>query len=102
MSAGRGQGQRRPAPLTNNGKGHDVTSRKRAVVLNVAHGKRNIRTTFNPGQSIEVGDAEYLDLKRQGLIYEGDAPAADDKGVDDAITSTPTGEPVTDDEGVVS
>jgi hypothetical protein len=27
-----------------------------------------ISTTMRPGDPIQVGDAEYLDLKRQGLI----------------------------------
>lgn len=27
-----------------------------------------VRTTMQPDQEIEVGDAEYLDLSRQGLI----------------------------------
>lgn len=29
-----------------------------------------VRTTMQPDQTIEVGDAEYLDLKRQGLLVE--------------------------------
>ena len=33
-----------------------------------------IRTTMRPDREIEVGDAEYLDLKRQGLLLD-DAPA---------------------------
>jgi hypothetical protein len=32
-----------------------------------------IRTTMQPDKEIEVGDAEYLDLKRQGLLVEDDA-----------------------------
>lgn len=34
-----------------------------------------VRTTIQPHVELEVGDAEYLDLKRQGLLVEG-APAA--------------------------
>jgi hypothetical protein len=34
-----------------------------------------IRTTIQPHLDIEVNDAEYLDLKRQGLLIE-DASAA--------------------------
>lgn len=34
-----------------------------------------VRTTMQPHLELEVGDAEYLDLKRQGLLVE-DAPAA--------------------------
>lgn len=36
-----------------------------------------IRTTMRPDQQIEVGDAEYLDLKRDGLLAndQPDAPA---------------------------
>lgn len=33
-----------------------------------------VRTTMQPDQTVEVGDAEYLDLKRQGLLVE-DEPA---------------------------
>jgi hypothetical protein len=29
-----------------------------------------VRTTMRPDQEIEVDDAEYLDLKRQGLLVE--------------------------------
>jgi hypothetical protein len=34
-----------------------------------------VRTTMQPDVEIEVGDAEYLDLKRQGLLVEEPAPA---------------------------
>lgn len=33
-----------------------------------------VRTTIQPHVELEVGDAEYLDLQRQGLLIE-DAPA---------------------------
>lgn len=33
---------------------------------------RKVRTTFQPDNELEVGDAEYLDLKRQGLLVEKD------------------------------
>lgn len=33
-----------------------------------------VRTTMQPDREIEVGDVEYLDLKRQGLLLE-DPPA---------------------------
>lgn len=33
-----------------------------------------IRTTMQPHLEVEVGDAEYLDLKRQGLLVEAPAP----------------------------
>ncbi|MFD4596720.1 hypothetical protein ACFWPQ_01680 [Streptomyces sp. NPDC058464] len=29
-----------------------------------------VRTTMRPDQEIEVGDADYLDLHRQGLLIE--------------------------------
>jgi hypothetical protein len=32
-----------------------------------------IRTTMRPDLSIEVDDAEYLDLQRQGLLVEEDS-----------------------------
>lgn len=31
-----------------------------------------VRTTMRPDQPIEVSAAEYLDLKRQGLLVEAD------------------------------
>lgn len=34
-----------------------------------------IRTTMRPDQTVEVDDAEYLDLQRQGLLVEEDAHA---------------------------
>ncbi|MER5715716.1 hypothetical protein [Streptomyces sp. NPDC002132] len=33
---------------------------------------RTVRTTMRPDQEIEVEDAEYLDLQRQGLLVEED------------------------------
>lgn len=46
-----------------------------------AAGGTEVRTTFNPHEVITVGDAELLDLKRQGLLYEGTPtePAAADE-----------------------
>lgn len=39
---------------------------------------RKIRMTMRPWLEIEVDDAEYLDLKRQGLLVETpDTPALD-------------------------
>lgn len=29
-----------------------------------------VRTTMRPDEKIEVGDADYLDLQRQGLLIE--------------------------------
>jgi hypothetical protein len=34
-----------------------------------------VRTTMQPDREFEVGAAEYLDLKRQGLLIEEEAPA---------------------------
>ncbi len=34
---------------------------------------RKVRTTFRPDEELEVGPAEYLDLKRQGLLVEDEA-----------------------------
>ena len=31
-------------------------------------GTHKIRTTINPGETLTVGDAELLDLTRQGLV----------------------------------
>lgn len=36
-----------------------------------------IRTTLRPDEEIEVGDAEYLDLQRDGLLIADPVPAAD-------------------------
>lgn len=33
-----------------------------------------VRTTLRPDEETEVGDAEYLDLKRLGLLAETDEP----------------------------
>lgn len=35
-----------------------------------------VRTTIQPHVELEVSDAEYTDLKRQGLLIEDAAPAA--------------------------
>ena len=43
-------------------------------------GKKKIRTTINPGEVLTVDEAEYIDLKRQGLIYEEPKSATDKKG----------------------
>lgn len=40
--------------------------RGRAVALS------KVRTTFTPGEVIEVDERELLDLERQGLIYSGE------------------------------
>jgi hypothetical protein len=34
--------------------------------------KRKVRTTMQPDTEMEVGEAEYIDLKRQGLLIETD------------------------------
>lgn len=33
-----------------------------------------VRTTIQPHKEIEVGDAEFTDLSRAGLIYQPPAP----------------------------
>jgi hypothetical protein len=38
---------------------------------------RTVRTTMRPDVEIEVGDAEYLDLKRQGLLVGDNTPLPD-------------------------
>lgn len=48
-----------------------------------------IRTTINPAETIEVGDAELLDLRRQGVIFDfPDGDPAD--RVDDETPDTTT------------
>lgn len=52
-----------------------------------------IRTTMQPDREIEVDDAEYLDLKRQGLLVNDDGPATPQTGapsVPAAPKKTPT------------
>ena len=34
-----------------------------------------VRTTMQPDKESEVGDVEYLDLKRQGLLLEDPPPS---------------------------
>jgi hypothetical protein len=36
---------------------------------------RTVRTRMRPDQPIEVGDAEYVDLDRQGLLLPDPQPA---------------------------
>lgn len=48
-----------------------------------------VRTTMQPDVEIEVGDAEYLDLKRQGLLAEESAPAPAPATAAPASPSTP-------------
>jgi hypothetical protein len=38
---------------------------------------RTVRTTMQPDREIEVGDAEYLDLHRMGLLVEGGPTSAE-------------------------
>lgn len=49
-----------------------------------------VRTTFRPDKVIEVGDAELIDLKRQGLIVSEDAPTDDEPGEVEAPASADT------------
>lgn len=60
----------RPTPSPNR-KGNTVAETK-------------VRTSINPGEVIEVSDAELLDLTRQGLIHsrEGDEAWQDDEPVE--------------------
>lgn len=46
---------------------------------------RTVRTTMQPDREIEVGDADYLDLKRQGLLLE-DPPAPQPAPAAPAVT----------------
>ncbi len=53
---------------------------------------RKIRLTINPEREIEVDEAEYLDLKRQGLIHEEieDKPAEPEpKPAEEALPAEP-------------
>lgn len=53
---------------------------------------QKIRTTMRPDQEIEVGDAEYLDLYRQGLLVD---PPKTDPAQQPAVKKTATGVPTT-------
>lgn len=44
----------------------------------MANNTTKVRTTFTPDTVLEVGDAELIDLKRQGLIYSHE-PLSDDR-----------------------
>lgn len=35
-----------------------------------------VRTAINPTERVKVTEPEYLDLERQGLLFEGTAPEA--------------------------
>lgn len=75
MSGQRGQGRRQPAASTTNRKGQDMGRSKSAaqpdepaVDAEVVEWPRVVRTTF--GETVAVGEAEYIDLSRQGLIAQ--------------------------------
>jgi hypothetical protein len=53
-----------------------------------------ISTTIRPERVYEVGDAEYLDLRRQGLILLDEPPLSADEAT--AATPVPTPEGATD------
>lgn len=53
-----------------------------------------VRTTLRPDMQIEVGDAEHLDLQRDGLLAEDptpDAPAPAPKKTATPATTTKEG-----------
>ncbi|MCX5522198.1 hypothetical protein OG342_04855 [Streptomyces bobili] len=52
---------------------------------------RTVRTTMQPDKEIEVGDAEFLDLQRQGLLVDDDNTAPDPSAT---ATPTPPASPV--------
>ncbi|MGW5175905.1 hypothetical protein ACWERY_16275 [Streptomyces sp. NPDC004082] len=52
---------------------------------------RKVRTTMRPDEEIEVGDAEYTDLQRQGLLVEDDAH--EDVPAETAAPASPGGVP---------
>lgn len=61
-----------------------------------------VRTTLEPGKVIEVGEAELTDLERQGLIFDGKAPAepeAPEGADDDDLDPEDDDTAIDDDEG---
>lgn len=49
-----------------------------------------VRTTMQPDREIEVDDAEYVDLQRQGLLVEDDhAPVAEPEPTAPAAPAAP-------------
>lgn len=51
-----------------------------------------VRTTMQPDKEIEVGEADYLDLQRQGLlVQEGTAAPAPTPAVSPAVTKKTSG-----------
>jgi hypothetical protein len=53
---------------------------------------RTVRTTMRPDLEIEVGDAEYLDLYRQGLLLH---PPKTDPAQQPGVKKTAAGAPTT-------
>jgi len=47
-----------------------------------------VRTTKRPWEEIEVGDAEYLDLRRQGLLAPDTKPPATPQATPKTTPST--------------
>ena len=43
--------------------------------MNDTPGTRTVRTTMSPDDDLTVGDVEYADLQRQGLLIEDNKPA---------------------------
>lgn len=51
---------------------------------------RTVRTTMQPDREIEVGDADYLDMQRQGLLLADVAKATASPAVADPPVTTTT------------
>lgn len=96
MARKTGRDQAAPAPEV------ETEAIKPSVETEVADdGLTPVRTTFNPHEVIRVGDAELLDLERQGLIYTGgeyDEPDADEGATVASGLVTESGDPIVDTE----
>lgn len=57
---------------------------------------QKIRTTMRPDVEVEVSDADYLDLHRQGLIFD---PPKTDPADQPAVKKTAAGTSTTSKEG---
>ncbi len=57
---------------------------------------RTVRTTMRPDEDVEVSDAEYLDLQRQGVLIEdsdgGATQAEQTEQTEESLGHRPVGE----------
>ncbi len=54
---------------------------------------RTVRITKRPWEEVEVGDADYLDLQRQGLLVEDEPTTTPEPASPPAAKKTPAAPP---------